>query len=681
MGCLSYGFNHESASALLLMKNCPRCNTELTDDSKFCPQCGEAQEEKVLKIRGRVIRAVSAEDTDDFFFNNTPKNAPEGKIRQENEEPDKTIVNGEKRENEAFKANREDSVETGIRNDANNEIKKKIKISSISPDEFDELGSKDPNGIAWFEFVDESVFIDDPFSSHIDYEAEEYAAMKSKNIADANKMLDTICYNEKIKEALYPLTSPHVTGFRCIISGNDGSNKEANIQVIANILQKVGKIDTNEIVRIPFGKIPEEWDVKKLYVISDLNTAIERLFNLEDVSDESNALQQEYVRYMNRLLGAPRSAYIIINAYITQVQGFLSLDARIRYIFSRRVDYPDLTNDEIYDIFYEELPEFHKLQLPDAFRFEFNEYLNRNRRFFPFNNKELGQYLAQASSQQAKFELPADKYNAASLEQAFSTIIGMNDVKTEVYELQQYLKARKDLEAAGAKLPSFHMHMMFLGNPGVGKTTIARIIAKVLFELGYTREEKLIEVTSKDLVGNGNQTGIKTNKAILSALGGVLFIDEAYSLARSCGQAGDECIATLIKAMEDYKNDLVCMFAGYTLEMNDFVKANSGMQSRIAYTFTFNDYTNDELYQIFELKIRQAGMFIAPDAVMPIKKIIEWGSGRRNFGNGRFVDKLIQNTLTKHATLNLPKKELLTIKKQSVPSVEEIMRKFGRFMG
>lgn len=92
-------------------------------------------------------------------------------------------------------------------------------------------------------------------------------------------------------------------------------------------------------------------------------------------------------------------------------------------------------------------------------------------------------------------------------------------------------------------------------------------------------------------------------------------------------------------------------------------------------------HTPEELYQIFELKVRLAGMGIDKNAVGPVKKIIDWGSSRKNFGNGRFIDKLFQNTLTKHATLNLPKKELLTIRKESVPTIEEIMQKFGRFMG
>lgn len=623
------------------MKTCIKCKAQLEDNAKFCPSCGTKQEEKVFNIKGTKIVQSAGGDDDEFF-------APHKKVDHSDIQKESTSTP-------------ENSLES--------------PISTI------ETGKNISSEIASYEFIDESIVIDDPFASKIDVVQEEQSAMSEENVQKAKEILESFCISEEMLETLYPILSPHVRGYRCIITGNDGTNKESSIEKLGKILKTLDKIDSDEIIYLPFGDIPEKFDVRRLYVIGDLSSAIERLFNLEDVSDEANHLQQQYKVYMERLLKAPKSAYIILNGYITQIKGFMSLDPRVRYIFSQRVDFPDLTNEEIYKIFYDALPEFHKLQLPDSFEYEFNGYLERNKRFFPFNNQELALYLAQTSSKQAEFKLPKEKYNAASLEEAFSTIIGMQSVKDQVYELSQYLKARKDLEAAGAKLPSFHLHMMFLGNPGVGKTTIARIIAKVLFDLGYIREEKLVEVTSKDLVGNGNQTGIKTNKVILNALGGVLFVDEAYSLAKSCGTAGEEVISNLIKAMEDYKSDLVVMFAGYTLEMNDFVKINSGISSRIAYTFQFQDYTVDELYDIFKLKIGLANMNIAPDAETPIRKIIEWGANRKNFGNGRYIDKLIQRILTKHATLNLPKKEILTIRKESVCTIEEIMQSFGRFMG
>ena len=149
------------------------------------------------------------------------------------------------------------------------------------------------------------------------------------------------------------------------------------------------------------------------------------------------------------------------------------------------------------------------------------------------------------------------------------------------------------------------MHMVFTGNPGTGKTTIARVIAKILFDIGIIHENKLIEVERKDLVGEyQGKTAIKTFDVIDKAMGGVLFIDEAYSLSpKTSGNSdfGDEAIATLIKAMEDHKDQLVVIFAGYKDEMKTFIDSNPGIASRIGYTFDFKDYTPDELVKIFYL--------------------------------------------------------------------------------
>lgn len=148
--------------------------------------------------------------------------------------------------------------------------------------------------------------------------------------------------------------------------------------------------------------------------------------------------------------------------------------------------------------------------------------------------------------------------------------------------------------------------MIFTGNPGTGKTLIARIMAKMLYDLGLISENKLIEVERKDLVASYvGQTSQKTSEVIEKAMGGVLFIDEAYALVQGKKDDGDygiEAIATLIKAMEDYKENLVVIFAGYKDEMKSFLDINPGIASRIGYTFHFEDYNNVELQEIFVKK-------------------------------------------------------------------------------
>ena len=169
------------------------------------------------------------------------------------------------------------------------------------------------------------------------------------------------------------------------------------------------------------------------------------------------------------------------------------------------------------------------------------------------------------------------------------------------------------------------------------------------------------------------QTPLKTGRVINSALGGVLFVDEAYSLAQSQGSTGAEVISTLIKAMEDNKGSLVVIFAGYSKEMQEFIRANSGIQSRIGYTFEFADYTEDELYDIFKLKSSKIGFTIDAVAEKRLREIINFGRNRKNFGNGRYVDNILQKTLTKQASLNLKDKDILKLTEKSIPTIEEIM--------
>lgn len=481
---------------------------------------------------------------------------------------------------------------------------------------------------------------------------------------------------------LQTILFPHVRGFRYVFLGNAGSKKDAALKEIAKVMYGLGKIKEPKCNHIAFHEIPDIFDPKVLYVIEDLSAAVANLFNFDDLSTSSTVTQEEYKKRMNALISAGNTAYIILNTNNTEIKGFMPIDPRLGFVFQKSewIDFPELSNEEITDAFLEYLPEFHKNLVTPSFRDETISYLERNRRYFPFNNYELASYLATQASLSEVLTLPPEKHNSNTLSKSFENIIGMKIVKDQINELNQYLVARAKLEAMGAKLPNFNLHMMFLGNPGVGKTTIARIIAKLLFDLGYIKEDKLIEVASNDLIGvHGNETGIKTNKVIMSALGGVLFVDEAYSLSQSCGAAGLEAIATLVKCMEDYKENLVCMFAGYSKEMDDFTRSNSGIASRINYIFEFEDYTPQELYDIFELKLNRMGLSVSPDAKETLFKVTKFGAGRRNFGNGRYVDKLLQRSLTKHGLLDLPKEKMLVLQKESIPTVEEIMKSFGRF--
>ena len=215
--------------------------------------------------------------------------------------------------------------------------------------------------------------------------------------------------------------------------------------------------------------------------------------------------------------------------------------------------------------------------------------------------------------------------------------------------------------------------MVFLGPPGNGKTTVARLVAGILYNLKCIKQDKLIEVSSKDLVAEYvGQTAPKTMSVIEKAMGGVLFIDEAYSLATGSGQGSsynEEAIATLIQAMENYRNDLVVIFAGYTKEMQGFLNANSGIASRIGYTLEFEDYTEDELLQIFKNMVIKSGFDITKEAEKEALQVIREYKDTKNFGNSRFARSLYEKTVIKHASNKKnknSKKALKTIEKEDI---------------
>ena len=222
------------------------------------------------------------------------------------------------------------------------------------------------------------------------------------------------------------------------------------------------------------------------------------------------------------------------------------------------------------------------------------------------------------------------------------------------------------------KINNVNLHMVFLGNPGTGKTTVARLIGSILYDLKYIKQNKLIEVSSKDLVAEYvGQTAVKTMNVVEKAMGGILFVDEAYALADKNGENSynGEAIATLIKAMEDYRDELVVIFAGYTKEMQDFLDSNSGIVSRIGYTLEFDDYTNKELIEIFKGMVTKAGFILDPECIPVVEDLINQNRNTKNFGNARFIRNMYEKSVIKHATNtknNKSKKILKTITKKDI---------------
>ena len=229
----------------------------------------------------------------------------------------------------------------------------------------------------------------------------------------------------------------------------------------------------------------------------------------------------------------------------------------------------------------------------------------------------------------------------------FSNMIGLKEVKKTAMKIIATFKVQKVRESLGLDKMSFSRHMLFTGNPGTAKTTVARLMAQIFAKEGITSTATFKECGRSDLVGQYvGQTALKVKKVFEQAKGGVLFIDEAYSLLDGYrGYYGDEAIATIVQEMENNRKDTIVIFAGYPEQMAKFLDVNEGLRSRIGFQLDFPDYNADELLAILELMLKEREYTLSADAKIQSKAVFEEAVKQVDFGNGRFVRNLLEQMI------------------------------------
>ena len=274
----------------------------------------------------------------------------------------------------------------------------------------------------------------------------------------------------------------------------------------------------------------------------------------------------------------------------------------------------------------------------------------------------------QAEKPGEKEEIPP-KEKIEDLLAELDSYVGMDAIKEEVRSLINMVQVYKLRREHDLPTTDMSLHMVFSGNPGTGKTTVARIMARIYHSLDILSKGQLVEVDRSGLVaGYVGQTALKTQKVIEKAMGGVLFIDEAYALnGRSENDFGQEAIDTILKAMEDHRDDLVVIVAGYDGLMDDFIHSNPGLESRFNRFLHFDDYTLDEMMAMFDMRCKKACYTLAEEAREPVRAYIAQASRDAvSFGNGRGVRNLFEKLLTAQANRvagleTVTKEDLMTI--------------------
>lgn len=379
-----------------------------------------------------------------------------------------------------------------------------------------------------------------------------------------------------------------------------------------------------------------------------------------------NLLEECMHQYENDLI-------TVISGKKEAIDEILANSSSLKHLFNIKFEFKDLDEKEVLDITTKNLERI--ANTTEEFKKALQEYIHITYREEEIKSKEYANDLSnkiiynyfkneKVRKNYIVEDLPAfeRKRNMDDILENLNELTGLQNIKEEINNLVELLEFHKKIES---KDNMINLHMLFKGNPGTGKTTVARIMADIFYQLGYINTNKLIEVEAKDLIGEYlGQTGPKTSRVIENALDGVLFIDEAYTLSAAKGTANYsvECISTLIKAMEEYQGRVIMIFAGYKEEMNEFVRLNPGILSRIGYDIEFKDYTEAELLEIFMNIAQKKGFEIEPQAQEKVKQVIEKAMKFENFGNARFIVNFFDKTLLLHArnTKNLYNKEELT---------------------
>ena len=482
-----------------------------------------------------------------------------------------------------------------------------------------------------------------------------------------------------------------------VFTGNPGTGKTTIARIVSRYLKELGCLSSGHLVEVTRGDLVGRYVGETAQKTSEvIERAVGGVLFIDEAYSLARGKEDVYgveavdtlVKYMEDYRD---NLVVILAGYSDEMENFLNINSGLRSRFNYYISFPDYTADELLKIAeviieskgYKIDPACKKLLLDF---FENQQIPGKNdsgngRLVRNTVEKAITNHSQRLSELQDKEKISSQmtilnaedfdfgKKEIFDLENELDNIIGLENVKQLIRNIDLQLRVNMQRKAAGFKTSSQQsLNMVFIGNPGTGKTHVARTVARMLKELGFLKRGQFIETDRSGLVSEYvGKTAQKTKELFNSALGGVLFIDEAYSLS-SANAFDKEALDTLIKLIEDHAGSIVVILAGYKKEMRDFMKNNPGLQSRFNIIMDFPDYSIDELYSILNLQAKSRGFFIDPSAEAEIKTNLDKEVKKDEYsGNGRLARNVLEAAIRKQterlATAeNYSKEELITLR-------------------
>jgi len=496
---------------------------------------------------------------------------------------------------------------------------------------------------------------------------------------EVHSLLKQLEVDKKKKDAGLP--TPKIN-LNYVFTGNPGTGKTTVARLMAKAFKKMGYLEKGQLIEADRNKLVSMYvgatAIQTTKVIEEAYGGvlfIDEAYTLYQGSDDSYG--QESCDTLLRLMDDHRDELVVIVAgYTDKIRNFLNSNEGFRSRFTKYIDFPDYSSDELTQIF-AGMCASNQLNptadCMDAVRMHYDSVLKHKAQGFG-NGRDVRNFFEHALQQQTErlardgktlradlaelmredvidIQSDIDVTNSTAIKE-LDQMIGLDPVKEAVRDLVKRTNENLQRQRQGLQTAESTMHMVFTGNPGTGKTTVARIIGKIYSELGLLSKGQFIEADKDSLVSEySGGTVKKTTELLESAYGGVLFIDEAYTLANDKSGGGKEAVDTLLKLMEDHRDDLVVIVAGYQKEMNEFIGMNPGLRSRFKNFIFFPDYNADELTEIFKKTCKDNDYIPTVECIKKARECFAAMYNHRSacFANGREVRNFFENAVNRQS--------------------------------